>query len=56
MFHESLSLFSVGAAIVATMMLLLWIIHLRIRSAAIVDVGWAAGLGFSHYLLEPAGF
>jgi len=33
-----------GAAIVAGMMLVLWIIHLLIRNAAIVDVGWAAGL------------
>ena len=34
-----------GAAIVAGMMLVLWVIHLLIRNAAIVDVGWAAGLG-----------
>jgi steroid 5-alpha reductase family enzyme len=33
-----------GAAIVGGMMLLLLIIHLIIRNAAIVDVGWAAGL------------
>jgi len=33
-----------GAAIVAGTMLVLWIIHLLIRNAAIVDVGWAAGL------------
>src|SRR5207245_4003641 len=34
----------VGAAIVATMMLVLWLIHLRIKNAAIVDFGWAIGL------------
>jgi steroid 5-alpha reductase family enzyme len=34
-----------GAAIVAGMMLVLWLIHLLILNAAIVDVGWAAGLG-----------
>ena len=42
-----------GALIVATMMLVLWVIHLWIRNAAIVDVGWAAGLpilaGFYAY-------
>ncbi len=46
MFHQALSLVAIGAIIVAVMMLLLWIIHLLIRNAAIVDVGWAAGLGF----------
>jgi steroid 5-alpha reductase family enzyme len=34
-----------GAAIVAVMMALLWVVHLRIRNAAVVDVGWALGLG-----------
>jgi steroid 5-alpha reductase family enzyme len=34
-----------GAAIVLGMMFVLWLIHLLIRNAAIVDVGWAAGLG-----------
>jgi len=42
-----------GALIVAAMMLVLWVIHLLIRNAAIVDVGWAAGLailaGFYAY-------
>jgi steroid 5-alpha reductase family enzyme len=33
-----------GWATVAVMMLALWIIHLLIRNAAIVDAGWAAGL------------
>lgn len=33
-----------GFAIVAGMMLALWLIHLLIRNAAIVDAGWAAGL------------
>jgi len=33
-----------GAAIVAAMMFALWAIHLLIRNAAIVDVGWALGL------------
>jgi steroid 5-alpha reductase family enzyme len=34
-----------GAAIVLGLMLVLWVIHLLIHNAAIVDVGWAAGLG-----------
>jgi steroid 5-alpha reductase family enzyme len=34
-----------GAAIALGMMFVLWVIHLLIRNAAIVDVGWAAGLG-----------
>jgi steroid 5-alpha reductase family enzyme len=42
-----------GALNVAAIMLVLWIIYLLIRNAAIVDVGWAAGLailaGFYAY-------
>ena len=34
-----------GAAAVALMMLVLWLIHLPMRNAAIVDFGWALGLG-----------
>src|SRR5215469_5377488 len=45
----------VGAAIVAGMMLVLWIIHLLIRNAAIVDVGWAAGLGIVAIFYAVAG-
>jgi steroid 5-alpha reductase family enzyme len=44
-----------GAAIVAGMMLVLWIIHLLIRNAAIVDVGWAAGLGILALFYAAAG-
>lgn len=44
-----------GAAIVGGMMLLLWIIHLLIRNAAIVDVGWAAGLGILAIFYAVAG-
>lgn len=33
-----------GLGIIAAMMLGLWIVHLLLRNAAIVDVGWAAGL------------
>jgi steroid 5-alpha reductase family enzyme len=41
----ALTLAITGAGIVGAMMLILWIIHLLIKNAAIVDVGWAAGLG-----------
>jgi steroid 5-alpha reductase family enzyme len=34
----------IGAAIVATLMFLLWLIHLPMKNASIVDVGWAASL------------
>src|ERR1700720_763271 len=44
MLTVALHLGATGAAIVAAMMLLLWLIHLLIRNAAIVDAGWAAGL------------
>ncbi len=33
-----------GAALVCSMMFLLWLIHLRIGNASIVDPGWAFGL------------
>jgi steroid 5-alpha reductase family enzyme len=45
MLQQALPLLAVGAAIVASMMFILWLIHLLIHNAAIVDVGWAAGLG-----------
>jgi steroid 5-alpha reductase family enzyme len=58
MFHQALSLLTVGAIIVATLMLLLWIIHLLIRNAAVVDVGWAAGLGLLalYYAYAAPGY
>ncbi len=45
----------VGAAIVAVMMLVLWIIHLLIKNAAIVDVGWALGLALLAIYYACAG-
>jgi steroid 5-alpha reductase family enzyme len=44
-----------GFGIVAVMMLILWIIHLLIKNAAIVDVGWAAGLGLLAIFYASAG-
>jgi steroid 5-alpha reductase family enzyme len=45
----------VGAAIVAGLMLVLWIVHLLIRNAAVVDVGWAVGLGILALFYAFAG-
>ena len=47
-----------GLAIVSVMMLLLWLIHLRTKNAAIVDVGWAAGLGILgiYYAVACPGY
>jgi len=45
MVSQALPLLLTGAALVCGMMFLLWVVHLVIGNAAIVDVGWAAGLG-----------
>jgi steroid 5-alpha reductase family enzyme len=55
MLSHALSLLGAGAAIVTIMMLLLWVIQLLIRNAAIVDVGWAAGLGLLAVYYAYAG-
>jgi steroid 5-alpha reductase family enzyme len=55
MLAQALHLALVGAAIVAGMMFVLWVIHLLIRNAAIVDVGWAAGLGILALFYALAG-
>src|SRR5579859_3375253 len=58
MLPEALHLGLTGAAIVAGMMLVLWGIHLLMRNAAIVDVGWAGGLATLaiYYALEGPGY
>lgn len=58
MLEQALHLALIGAALVAGMMFVLWIIHLLIRNAAIVDVGWAAGLGILgiYYALAGPGY
>ncbi|HEY4978904.1 MAG TPA: DUF1295 domain-containing protein, partial [Candidatus Acidoferrum sp.] len=55
MLSHALPLLGAGAAIVTIMMLFLWGIHLLIRNAAIVDVGWAAGLGLLAVYYAYAG-
>jgi steroid 5-alpha reductase family enzyme len=48
----------VGTAIVGAMMLGLWIIHLIVHNAALVDVGWAAGLAILaiYYAIAGPGY
>jgi len=45
----------VGAAVVAVLMFVLWLIHLRTGNAAIVDFGWAGGLGSLGILYAALG-
>ncbi|MGB6198688.1 MAG: DUF1295 domain-containing protein, partial [Candidatus Acidiferrales bacterium] len=40
----ALHLLLIGAGLVAALMFVLWLIHLAIRNAGIVDVGWSLGL------------
>jgi steroid 5-alpha reductase family enzyme len=58
MFSVALHLAIVGAAIVGSMMFMLWLIHLLIKNAAIVDVGWAAGLAILavYYAYAAPGY
>ncbi len=58
MLPQAIHLALIGAAIVVGMMFLLWLIHLLIRNAAIVDVGWAAGLAIlaAYYAAVGPGY
>jgi steroid 5-alpha reductase family enzyme len=55
MMQQAVHLGLTGAAVVVAMMFGLWLIHLLIRNAAIVDVGWAAGLGVLALYYAVAG-
>jgi steroid 5-alpha reductase family enzyme len=55
MFAQAIPLLLTGAAVVCSMMLALWVVHLLIRNAAVVDVGWAAGLGLLALYYAYAG-
>src|SRR5438105_1761039 len=44
-----------GALVVAALMLALWLIHFPLRNAAIVDEGWAGGLGILGVLYATMG-
>ena len=58
MLAEALRLALQGLAIVAAMMFGLWLVHLLIRNAAIVDVGWATALATLaiFYAVEGPGY
>jgi steroid 5-alpha reductase family enzyme len=53
--NDLLTLVLAGAASVAALMLLLWLIHLRTGNAAIVDAGWAGGLALLGVLYAALG-
>ena len=53
--NDGLTLVLIGAASVAALMLLLWLIHLRTGNAAIVDAGWAGGLALLGVLYAVLG-
>ncbi len=53
--NHTLMLVIIGAASVAGLMLVLWLIHLRTGNAAIVDAGWAGGLAILGVLYAALG-
>jgi steroid 5-alpha reductase family enzyme len=53
--NHMLQLALVGLAVVAFMMLVLWLIQQRNKNAGIVDIGWAYGLGLLAILYGVAG-
>jgi steroid 5-alpha reductase family enzyme len=55
MMHAVLPLALLGAGVVASLMLALWAIHLRIANAGIVDIGWAYGLGVLALIYGTVG-
>jgi steroid 5-alpha reductase family enzyme len=55
MLPQAIHLALVGAAIVLGMMFVLWLVHLLNDNAAVVDVGWAAGLAILAIYYAYAG-
>ncbi len=53
--NDEFTLVLIGAASVALLMLVLWLIHLRTGNAAIVDAGWAGGLALLGALYAVLG-
>src|SRR5207244_3558559 len=52
---SELVLASTGAAVTLALMTVLWFLHLRLKDAGIVDIGWAAGLGILAVLYGVLG-
>jgi len=50
-----LHLLLIGTASVCSLMLLLWLIHLPLGNAAIVDAGWAGGLALLAVIYAVMG-
>jgi steroid 5-alpha reductase family enzyme len=46
---------SIGTTSVCVLMLILWLIHLPLRNAAIVDAGWAGGLALLGVIYAATG-
>lgn len=53
--NNEFTLVLIGAASVAVLMLVLWLLHLRTGNAAIVDAGWAGGLALLGALYAVLG-
>jgi steroid 5-alpha reductase family enzyme len=52
---EVARLLVIGSAMTVTMMFALWLLHLRMRNASVVDVGWATGIGLLAVLYAALG-
>ena len=52
---EVARLLIIGSAMTLTMMFALWLLHLRMRNASVVDVGWASGIGLLAVLYAALG-
>lgn len=55
MLPVALHLLLVGAALVGSMMFLLWLLHLALKNASVVDPGWAFGLAILGVFYALAG-
>jgi steroid 5-alpha reductase family enzyme len=53
--QDVVRLAAMGAAVVLPLMFALWLLHLRLGNAAVVDVGWAFSLGVLAVLAAVAG-
>ncbi len=52
---HSWTLLAIGTAVTTTMMFLVWLLHLKLRNASVVDVAWAAGIGVLAVLYALIG-
>ena len=53
--HDLTTQVMAGTTTVVTLMFLLWCLHLALKNAAVVDVGWTAGLGILAVLYAWLG-